>query len=105
MAMVLHPYKGVLRHLLVLLHHLLGLLAGGVVAQVRALPPAQRQGWHHLGRRVAAACFRPWLNPEIVNLPFAGQLRRRLELAGPTYVKFGQIMAVREDMLPKAITD
>ncbi len=105
MDMVLNPYKGVLRHFLVLLRHLLGLLAGGVVAQARALPPAQQQGLHHLGRRAAAALFQRLLNPEIANLPFPGQLRRRLELAGPTYVKFGQIMAVREDMLPKAITD
>ncbi|MFO1431045.1 MAG: AarF/UbiB family protein [Candidatus Competibacteraceae bacterium] len=98
-------HKGVLRHFLVLLRHLLGLLAGGIVAQTRALPPPQRQGWHHLGRRLAAALFQPLLKPEIANLPFPGQLRRRLELAGPTYVKFGQILAVREDLLPKAITD
>ena len=103
--MVLNPYKGVIRRFLVLLRHLLGLLAGGVVAQTRALPPEQKQGLHHLGRRVATAVFQPLLNREIVNLPFSGQLRRRLELAGPTYVKLGQIMAVREDMLPKAITD
>jgi ubiquinone biosynthesis protein len=103
--MVLNPYKGVIRRFLVLLRHLLGLLAGGVVAQTRALPPEQKQGLHHLGRRVATAVFQPLLNRDIVNLPFSGQLRRRLELAGPTYVKLGQIMAVREDMLPKAITD
>ena len=103
-GMVLNPYKGVIRRFLVLLRHLLGLLAGGVVAQTRALPPEQKQGLHHLGRRVATAVFQPLLNREIVNLPFSGQLRRRLELAGPTYVKLGQIMAVREDMLPKSIT-
>jgi ubiquinone biosynthesis protein len=102
---MLNPYKGVIRHFLVLMRHLLGLLAGGVVAQVRALPPAQRQGLHHLGKRLAAALFQYLLNQQIVHLPFPEQLRRRLELAGPTYVKFGQIMAVREDMLPKAITD
>jgi len=102
---MLNPYKGVMRHFLVLLRHVFGLLAGGVVAQVRALPPAQRQGLHHLGKRAAAALFQLLLNREIAALPFPGQLRRRLELAGPTYVKFGQIMAVREDMLPQAITD
>jgi len=40
-----------------------------------------------------------------VDLPFAAQLRRRLERLGPTYIKLGQIMAVREDMLPRAVTD
>ena len=83
MVSMLNPYKGVVRRFLVLLRHVFGLLAGGVVAQVRALPPAQRQGLHHLGRRAAAALFQPLLNREIAGLPFPGQLRRRLELAGP----------------------
>lgn len=101
--MAANPYKGVLRRLLTLLRHLFGLLAGGVVAQARALPSAP--GRRQLGKRAAARLLRPLLNPAIASLPFPGQLRRRLELAGPTYVKFGQIMAVREDMLPQEITD
>ena len=43
------------------------------------------------------------LDRELAVLPFPVQLRRRLELLGPTYVKLGQIMAIREDLLPSSI--
>ena len=79
-----------------------GLLAGGLVAYTRALPSEEHQGW--LIRRMAALAAR-WLDPALVNLSFAAQLRLRLERLGPTYIKLGQIMAVREDMLPRVITD
>lgn len=80
-----------------------GLLAGGLVAYARALPPtAGRGGW--LIRRAAALAARR-LDPALVDLPFAVQLRLRLERLGPTYIKLGQIMAVREDMLPRVLTD
>ncbi|MBL0342982.1 MAG: hypothetical protein IPP71_20200 [Bacteroidetes bacterium] len=42
---------------------------------------------------------------EINPSAFAVQLRRRLEMLGATYIKLGQIMSLREDMLPKDITD
>lgn len=79
-----------------------GLLAGGLVAYARVLPPAGRGGW--LIQRAAALAAR-LLDPALVDLPFAVQLRLRLERLGPTYIKLGQIMAVREDMLPRVITD
>ena len=98
-------YRGLLRRWLRVNGQLCGLLAGGLVAYVRALPPDERQGrrlW--LTRQVAALATRG-LDPALVNLPFAAQLRCRLEQLGPTYIKLGQIMAVREDMLPRVITD
>src|SRR5690606_41641292 len=36
--------------------------------------------------------------------PCPVQLRRRLERLGPTYIKLGQILSLREDLLPKPIT-
>jgi ubiquinone biosynthesis protein len=82
-----------------------GLLAGGLAAYVRAFPPdRQRGGWQWLMRQSAALAARR-LDPALVHLPFAAQLRLRLERLGPTYIKLGQIMAVREDMLPRVITD
>lgn len=47
----------------------------------------------------------PFLNKKLINQPFSVQLRRRLEMLGATYIKLGQIMSLREDILPKDITD
>jgi len=47
----------------------------------------------------------PFLNKTLIRQPFAVQLRRRLEMLGATYIKLGQILSLREDILPKDITD
>ena len=47
----------------------------------------------------------PFLNKKIIRLPFSEQFRLRLQKLGPTYIKLGQILSLREDLLPKAITD
>jgi ubiquinone biosynthesis protein len=47
----------------------------------------------------------PFLDKSIVTLPFSIQFRLRLEKLGPTYIKLGQILSLREDLLPKSITD
>lgn len=47
----------------------------------------------------------PFLNKKLIRQPFAVQLRRRLEMLGATYIKLGQILSLREDILPKEITD
>jgi ubiquinone biosynthesis protein len=101
-----HPlasYRGLFRRFFVVHRHLLALLAGGLVAHVRALPPARRRGLRSGGVRLVAWLVRPLLDPAVARLPFPRQLRRRLEMLGPTYVKLGQIMAVREDLLPTAV--
>lgn len=97
------PYRGLIRRFLVVHRHFVGLLAGGLVAYARSLPPARRRGIRAGAVRLAAALVRPFLDREIARLTFPQQLRRRLELIGPTYVKLGQIMAVREDLLPVAV--
>lgn len=99
------PYWRLVRRLSTVISQLVGLLAGGVVAYVRSLPPGLRSGGRLRALRFVAAFAERWLDPQLVDLPFAAQLRRRLEQLGPTYIKLGQIMAVREDMLPRAITD
>ena len=100
----LAPYRGTVRRFLVVYRHVLGLLAGGIVAYVRALPRERRRGLHSMGARVTAVVVRPFVARDLRDLPFPVQLRRRLELLGPTYIKFGQILAIREDLLPPAVT-
>jgi len=100
----LRPYRGVVRRFFVVYRHVLGLLAGGAAAYVRGLPRERRHGLHSWFPRLTASVVWPFLDRDIRRLPFAQQLRRRLEILGPTYIKLGQIMAIREDLLPRSIT-
>ncbi|RIK76338.1 ubiquinone biosynthesis protein UbiB [candidate division KSB1 bacterium] len=100
------PYRRKVGHRFFLLYrHVLGLLAGSHLAYVNNLPPDKRKFLNSPGARVLAFLLRPFVKKELRDRPFAVQLRRRLEMLGPTYVKLGQIMAIREDILPKEITD
>ena len=100
----LAPYRGAFKRFFTVYRHVLGLLAGGVLAYVRALPPGERGGFNHLPARLAAFIVRPAVKRDLRDLSFAKQLRRRLEILGPTFIKLGQIMALREDLLPSTIT-
>ncbi|HEV7586924.1 MAG TPA: AarF/UbiB family protein [Longimicrobium sp.] len=100
----LRPYRGVVRRFFVVYRHVLGLLAGGAAAYVRALPRERRHGLKSWFPRLTASIVWPFLDRDIRSLTFAQQLRRRLEVLGPTYIKLGQIMAIREDLLPRSIT-
>jgi ubiquinone biosynthesis protein len=100
----LAPYRGLVRRFFKVYQHVLGLLLGGAVAYARALPPERRSGLRNAGPRLTAVLVRPLLNREIRRLPFPQQLRRRLEILGPTYIKLGQILAIREDLLPGEVT-
>jgi ubiquinone biosynthesis protein len=100
----LRPYRGLVRRFFVVYRHVLGLLAGGAVAYVRALPRERRHGLKSWFPRLTASLVWPFLDRGIRRLSFAQQLRRRLEILGPTYIKLGQIMAIREDLLPRSIT-
>lgn len=100
----LAPYKGAFRRFFTVYRHVLGLLAGGIIAYVRALPPGEKKGFAHLPARFWAFVLRPFVKRDMRDLSFAQQLRRRLEILGPTFIKLGQIMAIREDLLPEEIT-
>ncbi|MCK5379387.1 MAG: AarF/ABC1/UbiB kinase family protein [Acidobacteria bacterium] len=81
------------------------LLAGGYIAVVEAR--RRKTGGRGLLFRSQAGLawvFRIFVDSEYADLPFPVQLRRRLEELGPTYVKLGQILSLRSDILPSSVT-
>jgi ubiquinone biosynthesis protein len=62
------------------------------------------RGWFFRLRAAVAWVFRGFIGSDFVDQPFPVQLRRRLEMLGPTYVKLGQILSLRLDVLPEVVT-
>lgn len=100
----LAPYRGAFRRFFTVARHILGLLMGGHIAYVESLPDVQKTGLRSPGKRLLAWVLTPFVRSDLRTLPFPVQLRRRLEILGPTFTKLGQIMAIREDLLPGVIT-
>jgi ubiquinone biosynthesis protein len=101
------PPAGLVRRFFVIQRHLVGLTFGGLNAYVREhRAPASRR-FRLLYRLAALLAWltRPLVDRSLVDRPFPVQLRRRLEMLGPTYIKLGQVLALRQDLLPTAITD
>jgi ubiquinone biosynthesis protein len=95
-----------LRRVFVTYRHLNGLLLGGLVARVRhQKATGEGKGLGFALLRALAFVLRPLVSRALVDLPFPVQLRRRLELLGPTYIKLGQVLALRADLLPRIVTD
>ncbi len=101
----LAPYRGAFRRFFTVWRHVAGLLMGGHIAYVDSLPRVQKTGMRSLGKRMLAGILKPFVRSDLRNRPFPEQLRRRLEILGPTFTKLGQIMAIREDLLPEVITE
>ena len=102
------PPHGLVRRFLTTQRHLIALFFGGLVAHVHegeALGKGRGLRLLFWLERLTAAVVRPFLDKEIVDRPFPVQLRRRLEILGPTYIKLGQVLALRQDILPASITD
>jgi ubiquinone biosynthesis protein len=96
--------QGLVRRFLVTHRHLLALAVGGLAAWLRELPREERRRPSILIWRAVAAVCGLFVDRGLRREPFPVQLRRRLEMLGPTYVKLGQILSLREDLLPHAIT-
>jgi len=97
--------RSVVYRFFLLYRHGLGLLAGAYLAYVDALVSRKQKFLRNAFARASAFLLRRFVKKELRHQPFEVQLRRRLEMLGPTYIKLGQIMAIREDILPKKITD
>jgi len=97
--------QGLVRRLFTTWRHFLGLTAGALVAQVRThREEGTGRGLKWLILRTVALLVTPFVDRTLRREPFPVQLRRRLERLGPTYIKLGQILSLREDLLPKHIT-
>ena len=95
------PPPGLVIRFLATHRHIAGLLAGGLIAHVNA---QRRSSLRSRLLWLIAAMLRPFVRSDLRDLPFPVQLRRRLELLGPTYIKLGQILSLRDDILPPSIT-
>lgn len=96
---------GLLGRFLVVHAHLLGLAAGALVEHVARRRAEGAHGLRFGLLRAVAAVARRLVRRDLAGQPVAVQLRRRLELLGPTYIKLGQILSLREDILPAHVTD
>jgi len=103
------PPHGLVRRFLAIHRHLFGLLFGSITAHVREGQALGKGGRGFrllfLLERLLAALARPFLDRSIVDHPVPVQLRRRLEILGPTFIKLGQVLALRRDLLPESITE
>jgi len=98
------PVPGLLRRYLTTQRHMVGLFMGGLGTWVRHHRKQPKRVPFFWLIRLTSWCLRPLQMRQLRDRPFPVQLRRRLEILGPTYIKLGQVLSLREDILPAAIT-
>lgn len=86
------------------LRHFVQLLLGGYVSAVEERRRRGERGLLFRIRAAVARAFGLFVERDLAVQPFAVQLRQRLEILGPTYVKLGQILSLRMDVLPERVT-
>ncbi len=99
-------HVGLVSRAVVTVGQFLALFFGGGIAYINGQTAAGK-GWRLHVILLRLVLLFPWLflDKDLVNQPFPVQFRVRLEQLGPTYIKLGQILSLREDLLPKSITE
>jgi ubiquinone biosynthesis protein len=96
---------GLIARFFITLGQLLGLFFGAVNVSIQQqVASGQANMLLVVPLRVVLFFVRPFLDKQIIQKPFPVQFRLRLERLGPTYIKLGQILSLREDILPKSVT-
>ena len=95
---------GLVRRFLTTQRHLTGLVLGALIDWVRTRKGDERRGLRFRLAQLLSLAVRLFVKRSLRREGFPVQLRRRLELLGPTYIKLGQILSLREDLLPPAVT-
>lgn len=96
---------GLVGRFYITLKQLLGLFFGAANVYVQQQATEGRANFHTVVLRSLLFFVRPFLDKQLLQQPFPVQFRLRLERLGPTYIKLGQILSLREDLLPISVTN